>query len=143
MRSNICLEWDDKKKSVIAKREQISISRRELFPFIDAVPHCSNILADVFTVPHEIFELENLTEVHLSENERNLLTSFLPKEAEPHKVVQELLAGDNFHFGIDSSDGVPCFVLVIFILIMFFVEKRITRLRRRHTVQSYKSIIMI
>lgn len=107
MRSNISLEWDEKKKSVVAKREQIGIARRELIPFLDTVPHRYNILADVFTAPHEIFELENLTKVlsyevwqsHLSEKERKFLSQFLPKGAEVHKVVQELFAGDNFHFG--------------------------------------------
>ncbi|CAK9166175.1 unnamed protein product [Ilex paraguariensis] len=107
MRPTISLEWDDKKKSVVAKREQIGISWTASSPFIDAVPLCSNILADILTVPREIFELENLTEVlsyevwqtRLSESEQNLLTQCLPKGAEPQEVVQELLAGDNFHFG--------------------------------------------
>ncbi|KAL7242886.1 hypothetical protein ACSBR1_015313 [Camellia fascicularis] len=99
--------WDDKRKSVVAKREQISLKRRDLIPFIDYVPHCHNILADVLVVPHEIFELDNLKKVlsyevwktHLSENERNYLMQFLPMGAEMHQVVQELFAGDNFHFG--------------------------------------------
>ncbi|XP_028115541.1 uncharacterized protein LOC114313006 isoform X5 [Camellia sinensis] len=107
VRSNISLKWDDKRKSVVAKREQISLKRRDLVPFIDYVPHCHNILADVLGVPHEIFELDNLKEVlsyevwktHLSENERNYLMQFLPMGAEMHQVVQELFAGDNFHFG--------------------------------------------
>ncbi|KAF5958609.1 hypothetical protein HYC85_005834 [Camellia sinensis] len=107
VRSNISLKWDDKRKSVVAKREQISLKRRDLIPFIDYVPHCHNILADVLVVPHEIFELDNLKEVlsyevwktHLSENERNYLMQFLPMGAEMHQVVQELFAGDNFHFG--------------------------------------------
>uniref|UniRef100_A0A5B6ZEH7 DEUBAD domain-containing protein n=1 Tax=Davidia involucrata TaxID=16924 RepID=A0A5B6ZEH7_DAVIN len=107
MSSNISLEWNDKKKSVIAKKEQIVLKRRDLIPFVDYVPHCNNILADVFAVPREIFELENLTEVlsyevwqtHLSEYERNLLTQFLPKGADADQVVQELLARDNFFFG--------------------------------------------
>ncbi|XP_057465766.1 uncharacterized protein LOC130755395 [Actinidia eriantha] len=107
MRSDISLKWDDKKNSVVAKREQIGLTRRDLLPFIDYVPRCVNILADVLAVPHEIFELNNLKEVlsyevwqsHLSENERNYLAQFLPQGAETHQVVQELLAGDNFHFG--------------------------------------------
>ncbi|CAL5368723.1 unnamed protein product [Camellia sinensis] len=107
VRSNISLEWDDKKKSVVAKREQIGLTQRDLIPFIGNVPHCHNILADVLVVPHEIFELDNLKGVlsyevwqtHLSENERHYLTQFLPKGAETHQVVQELLSEDNFHFG--------------------------------------------
>ncbi|KAI7999859.1 Nuclear factor related to kappa-B-binding protein [Camellia lanceoleosa] len=107
VRSNISLKWDDKRKSVVAKREQISLKKGDLIPFIDYVPHCHNILADVLVVPHEIFELDNLKEVlsyevwktHLSENERNYLMQFLPMGAEMYQVVQELSVGDYFHFG--------------------------------------------
>ncbi|KAK2968820.1 hypothetical protein RJ640_028213 [Escallonia rubra] len=106
MRSNISLEWDDKKKNVVAKREQISIAQRN-FQFIGSAPSCYNTLADVFCIPREIFDLRTLTDVlsyevwqtHLSETERKSLSQFLPKGAEAHKVVQELLGGDNFHFG--------------------------------------------
>lgn len=62
-RSYISLEWDRNQKKVIAKREQIGISWRDVRPFIDTVPHCQNVLADVFSVPMEIFDLRNLTEV--------------------------------------------------------------------------------
>ncbi|XP_058179893.1 uncharacterized protein LOC131298438 isoform X4 [Rhododendron vialii] len=110
MRSNISLKWDDKKKSVVAMRGQIGLSQKDMVPFIDHVPLCNNILADVLSVPHEIFDLDNLKEVlscevwqtHLSENERTYLTQFLPKGAETHRIVQELLAGDNFYFGNPS-----------------------------------------
>ncbi|KAK3039153.1 hypothetical protein RJ639_028899, partial [Escallonia herrerae] len=106
MRSNISLEWDDKKNNVIAKREQISIAQRN-FQFTGALPSCFNALADVFCIPREIFDLRTLKDVlsyevwqtHLSETERKSLSQFLPKGAEAHKVVQELLGGDNFHFG--------------------------------------------
>ncbi|XWS40507.1 hypothetical protein CRYUN_Cryun17cG0000800 [Craigia yunnanensis] len=65
------------------------------------------VLADVLTLPHENFALENLTEAfsyevwqtHLSENERNLLMQFLPTETDKEQVLQALLAGVNFHFG--------------------------------------------
>lgn len=63
MRPNISLEWDSRKKSVVSKREQIGITRRHLIPFIEPGPHGHNVLADVFPVPQEIFELENLSEV--------------------------------------------------------------------------------
>ncbi|KAK6155336.1 hypothetical protein DH2020_009584 [Rehmannia glutinosa] len=63
MRPNISLEWDNKKKCVVSKREQIGITRRHLISFIEPGPHFHNILADVFSVPQEIFELENLSEV--------------------------------------------------------------------------------
>lgn len=63
MRSNISLKWDDKKKSVVAMRGQIGLSRKDMVPFIDHVPLCNNILADVLSVPHEIFDLDDLKEV--------------------------------------------------------------------------------
>ncbi|KAL2529317.1 hypothetical protein Fot_21918 [Forsythia ovata] len=107
MRANIFLEWDNKKKSVVSKREQIGIAQRHLIPFMEAGAPGHNLLADVISVPQEIFELENLSEVlsykvwqnHLSEDERSLLSQFLPKGAEPDNIVQDLLAGVNFHFG--------------------------------------------
>lgn len=63
LRSNISLVWDDKKRCVLAKKEQIGISQRELTPFLDSLSHHHSILADVFTLPHETFELKNLSEV--------------------------------------------------------------------------------
>ncbi|KAJ7976304.1 Nuclear factor related to kappa-B-binding protein [Quillaja saponaria] len=105
--SHISVEWDCNKKQVVAKREQIGISWRDMRPFTNTVSRDHNVLADVLAIPQEIFELDHLTEVlsyevwhtHLSENERNLLMQFLPKGSEPHQVLQELLSGDNFHFG--------------------------------------------
>ncbi|KAK6267064.1 hypothetical protein QUC31_017901 [Theobroma cacao] len=103
----ISLEWDGNKKRVVAKREQIGLSRRHLRPVIDSAPHYHRVLADVLTLPHETFDLENLTEVlsyevwqnHLSENERNLLMQFLPTGTDKEQVLQALLAEENFHFG--------------------------------------------
>ncbi|KAK9272531.1 hypothetical protein L1049_002904 [Liquidambar formosana] len=107
MSPHISLEWDGSQKRVVAKREQICITRRDMTRFIDFVPNSQNILADVFAIPREMFELENLAEVlscevwhtHLSEKERNFLVQFLPKGADAQQVVQALLAGDNFQFG--------------------------------------------
>ncbi|XWS43940.1 hypothetical protein CRYUN_Cryun15aG0001500 [Craigia yunnanensis] len=106
-KSCISLEWDGNQKKVVAKREQIGLSRRHLRPFADSTIHYHRVLADVLTLPHEIFDLENLTEVlsyevwqtHLSENERNLLMQFLPTGTDKEQVLQALLAGVNFHFG--------------------------------------------
>ncbi|XP_061354763.1 uncharacterized protein LOC133299323 isoform X2 [Gastrolobium bilobum] len=107
MKSHVSVEWDGNQQRVVAKREQIGISWRQMRPFANFVPNGHQILADVFAIPEEIFGLDNLNEVisyevwntHLSDNERNLLMQFLPSDLEPHQVVQELLSGDNFHFG--------------------------------------------
>nr|KYP51159.1 Nuclear factor connected with kappa-B-binding protein [Cajanus cajan] len=119
MRSHISVEWDGNQKRVVAKREQIGISRRQMKPFINVVSNDHKVLADVITVPQEIFDLDNLSEVlsyevwktHLSENERNLLMNFLPSGSEPHQVVEELLAGINYSFGnpfLKWQDIFPC-----------------------------------
>ncbi|KAI7730694.1 hypothetical protein M8C21_032303 [Ambrosia artemisiifolia] len=106
-KSRICLEWDDKTKSVVSKKEQISIAQRELTPFLPFVAHHQNAIGDVFAAPPELFELNNLTgllsyevwQTHLSVQEREFLTQFLPEGDEPHAVVHELLAGNNLCFG--------------------------------------------
>lgn len=107
IRSSISLNWDGQRRSVVAKREQIGISRRDLASFLDILPHCNSKLADVFVVPQEIFELENLVDIlsysvwqsNLTEHERSMLCQFLPKGVDPDYVVQELLSGDNLFFG--------------------------------------------
>ncbi|PWA98201.1 hypothetical protein CTI12_AA000160 [Artemisia annua] len=106
-RSSISLEWDDKKNHVVPKKEQISIARRELAPFLPCVPHHQNVLGDVFAAPSELFELNDLTgllsyevwQTQLSVQEREFLTQFLPEGADPHTVVDDLLSGSNFCFG--------------------------------------------
>ncbi|KAK8711021.1 hypothetical protein V6N13_146326 [Hibiscus sabdariffa] len=103
----ISLQWDGNKKKVVAKREQIGLSRRHLTSFTDSTVHFHRILADVLTLPPEVFELEDLTKVlshevwqtHLSENERNFLMQFLPTGIDKEQVLQALFSGDNFHFG--------------------------------------------
>ncbi|KAL3630892.1 hypothetical protein CASFOL_023876 [Castilleja foliolosa] len=107
MRPSISLEWDTEKKSVVPKREQIGITQRHLISFLEPGSRGHSTLADVFSVPQEIFELENLSDVlsyevwqsHLSDSERRFLSQFLPKAPEPDRNVRDLLAGDNFHFG--------------------------------------------
>ncbi|KAL8229056.1 hypothetical protein R6Q57_013956 [Mikania cordata] len=106
-KSRISLEWDDKKECVISKKEQIGIAHRELSPFLPFVARYQNVLGDVFAASPELFELNSLTgllsyevwQTHLSVQEREFLTQFLPEEAEPHKIVHELFAGNNFYFG--------------------------------------------
>lgn len=63
MRSHISVEWDGGQKRVVAKREQIGISRRQIKPFVNFVSNDHKVLADVFTVPREIFDSDNLSEV--------------------------------------------------------------------------------
>ncbi|KAM1111676.1 hypothetical protein ACFX2I_044663 [Malus domestica] len=105
--SHISLEWDGNQNMVVAKRDQIGISRRNLKPFFDFAFNSVNTLADVFAVPEGIYDLENLEDVlsyevwntHLSENEKNHLMELLPSGQEAEEVVQALLAGDCFDFG--------------------------------------------
>ncbi|KAL4292003.1 hypothetical protein GQ457_14G005110 [Hibiscus cannabinus] len=106
-KSCISLEWDGNQKRVVAKREQIGLSRRHVKPLTDSTKQYNRVLADALTLPNEIFDLENLTDVLsyevwqtlLSENERNLLMQFLPTGTDKDHVLQALLAGDSFHFG--------------------------------------------
>lgn len=106
-KSNISLEWDDKKEHVVPKKEQISIARRELTPFLPFDANDQNVLGDVFAAPSELFELNNLTgllpyevwQTHLSAQEREFLTQFLPEGADSNRNVHELLSGNNFYFG--------------------------------------------
>lgn len=61
--SHISLEWDGNQKTVVAKRDQIGISWRHMRPYIDSTFNSNNIPADVFVVPHGIYELKNLEDV--------------------------------------------------------------------------------
>ncbi|OIW20326.1 hypothetical protein TanjilG_08830 [Lupinus angustifolius] len=107
LKSHVSLEWDGNQKRVVAKREQIGISWRQMRPLANFVPNGHNILADVFVVPQEIFGLDDLVDVlsyevwnmHLLEEEKNLVLQFLLSDLERNQCVQELLSGDNFHFG--------------------------------------------
>ncbi|XP_042502073.1 uncharacterized protein LOC122079562 [Macadamia integrifolia] len=105
--SHIALKLVESQVNPIARREQIGISWRDLDPFIESAPHRYTPLADVLSLPQEIFELENLTrvlsyevwEMNLSETERNFLTQFLPQGMDQEQVLPALLKGENFHFG--------------------------------------------
>lgn len=63
LKSHISLQWDGNQKRVIARREQVGINWRDLKPFIASSPNVQNIIAQVFAVPQEIYELDNLKEV--------------------------------------------------------------------------------
>nr|XP_010929709.1 uncharacterized protein LOC105051109 isoform X1 [Elaeis guineensis] len=107
LRSHVDLEWDDGLKRAVAKREQIGITWMDMAPFVDSIPKSHSGLADVISVPQEIFSLENLTEVLsyevwatcLSESERKFLTQFLPSGTGAEQIVHSLLKGENHHFG--------------------------------------------
>ncbi|KAI0511451.1 hypothetical protein KFK09_012081 [Dendrobium nobile] len=107
LRSHVHLQWDEVQKRVVAKREQIGITWKDLSPYVDSVPKIHSGLADVFSFPKEVFDLDNLMEVlsHevwltcLSVSERKLLMQFLPSCAFPEEAVQSLLTGENLHFG--------------------------------------------
>lgn len=57
---HISLEWDGIQSKVIARRDQVSLSKRDLRPFVNSIPQSCNHLADVCSVPREVFKLENL-----------------------------------------------------------------------------------
>ncbi|KAK7336172.1 hypothetical protein VNO77_16705 [Canavalia gladiata] len=107
VKSHISVEWDGNHQRVVAKWEQIGISWRQMRPFVNFVHNAHSVLADVLAIPQEIFGLDSLSEVlsyevwntHLLANERNFLMQFLPSDVEPNQVIQELLSGDNIHFG--------------------------------------------
>ncbi|XP_020587684.1 uncharacterized protein LOC110029642 [Phalaenopsis equestris] len=107
LRSHIHLEWDNAQKRVVAKREQIGIPWKDMSPFVDSAPKFHSGLADVFSLPKEVFNLDNLMDVvsHkvwmtcLSVSERKLLMEFLPSCDSTEKVVQSLLSGENINFG--------------------------------------------
>ncbi|GAB2278338.1 hypothetical protein Dimus_013021 [Dionaea muscipula] len=104
---HISLRWDDNEKRVVAKGDQIGLPWRHLNSVIAALPHQKSTLADVITIPADVFDLNNLKELVsyeawrslLSDQERNYLKQFLPGETDPEQVVKQLLAGENFHFG--------------------------------------------
>lgn len=63
LRCHIDLEWDDMQRKVVARKEQVGLSWIDIAPFLDSVtlPHTG--VADVVSVPNEIFSLYNLTDV--------------------------------------------------------------------------------
>lgn len=63
LRSHIDLEWDDRQKRAIAKRELVGLKWTDLAPFVDSVPKSHSGMADIIYVPQEIFGLKDLTEV--------------------------------------------------------------------------------
>ncbi|THU46055.1 hypothetical protein C4D60_Mb09t00930 [Musa balbisiana] len=107
LRCRVDLAWDDHQRRVVAKKEQISLSWTDIAPFLDSVSQSHAGLADVVSVPIEIFSLDNLTDVLsyevwatcLSESERKLLTQFLPSVKGAEQVVHSStsLCAGNLH----------------------------------------------
>lgn len=63
MRPHIHLKWDATGKEAVPKREQIGITFRDMDSFLDSIPGRHQGLADVFCIPDEIFDLDNLAQV--------------------------------------------------------------------------------
>lgn len=107
LRPRVHLEWDDRQKTVVAKREQIGITWSDMAPFLDSLPPNCKGVADVLSVPKAMFGLDDLMDVLsyevwatcLSESERKLLAQFLPHKSRPEQTVYSLLTGENHHFG--------------------------------------------
>ncbi|KAI3929730.1 hypothetical protein MKX01_025898 [Papaver californicum] len=103
--SRVLLGLDEKDIKIVSKREQVGIGWSDLGSFIDSFSKCG--LADVVTIPEEILDAEDMTDVlsyevwetHLSDLERNFLSKFLPQGIDADQLVQGLLSGENFHFG--------------------------------------------
>lgn len=107
IKAHITLEWDEHQQKVFAKREQIGITWRNLGPFVNPLPPHHSALADVISIPQEVFGLEDLSgvlsyevwETQLSETEKSFLTQLLPRGTDASQVVQSLLTGENLYFG--------------------------------------------
>ncbi|XP_064997453.1 uncharacterized protein LOC135632697 [Musa acuminata AAA Group] len=107
LRSQVDLEWDVRQKRVVAKKAQVGLTWNYMAAFVDSFTRSHSGIADVVSVPYEIFDLDNLSEVLtyevwatcLSEPERKLLSQFLPSETDTEHVVHSLLKGENHHFG--------------------------------------------
>lgn len=67
MKSHISVEWDANHQRVVAKREQIGISWRQMKPFARFDHNGHEVLADVLAIPEEIFDLDSLSGVLSSE----------------------------------------------------------------------------
>lgn len=63
MKSHVSVEWDANHQRVVAKREQIGISWRQMRPFASFDHDGHEVLADVLAIPEEIFGLDSLSEV--------------------------------------------------------------------------------
>uniref|UniRef100_A0ACD5VUF0 Uncharacterized protein n=1 Tax=Avena sativa TaxID=4498 RepID=A0ACD5VUF0_AVESA len=106
--SHVRLRWDGASRRVVPAEDQIGISWSRLAPFVDAPPRRrASRLADVASVPREVFALENLRRVLsyevwdkcLTEADMKFLAQFLPTGTNTEETVHSLLTGKNHHFG--------------------------------------------
>uniref|UniRef100_A0A453MMU6 DEUBAD domain-containing protein n=1 Tax=Aegilops tauschii subsp. strangulata TaxID=200361 RepID=A0A453MMU6_AEGTS len=108
--SHIHLRWDDRARRVLPADDQIGIPWRHLAPFLDSPPRAPRTLADVATVPRRIFSLADIPllggvlsyqvwDACLTEADRRFLARFLPPGSDAEEAVQDLLTGENHHFG--------------------------------------------
>lgn len=63
LRPHVDLDWDERRKKVMPKKEQVGLAWKDLGPFVDTVPQPCKGLADVFHVPKEIFGLKDLSDI--------------------------------------------------------------------------------
>ncbi|KAL6639396.1 hypothetical protein ACP70R_023126 [Stipagrostis hirtigluma subsp. patula] len=106
LKPHIGLKWDQYLRRVVAEKEQVGILWSDLAPFIESQKHRSG-LADVISVPPEVFSFQQLSRVLsyeawatcLTEAERKFLMQFLPSETDAEENVHLLLTGKNHHFG--------------------------------------------
>ncbi|KAF7069729.1 hypothetical protein CFC21_075313 [Triticum aestivum] len=109
--SHIHLRWDDRSRRALPADDQIGIPWRHLAPFIDSPPRARTLaLADVAPVPRRIFSLADIPllggvlsyqvwDACLTEADRRFLARFLPAGSDAEEAVQDLLTGENHHFG--------------------------------------------
>ncbi|CAM0878385.1 unnamed protein product [Alopecurus aequalis] len=109
--SHVRLRWDGASRRAVPAQDQIGIPWSRLAPFLDSPPpprhRASRLLADVATVPGEVFALENLRRVLsyevwdkcLTQPDRKFLAQFLPIGTDIEDTVRSLLTAKNHHFG--------------------------------------------
>ncbi|KAK9089962.1 hypothetical protein Sjap_023139 [Stephania japonica] len=84
LKAHILLEWDDNQEKVVARKEQVGITWRNLGPFVSPFSYRKKGLADVISIPPEIFGLEDMTKV-LSYEDYNIFVnvySYMSKAGE-------------------------------------------------------------
>ncbi|XP_051205601.1 uncharacterized protein [Lolium perenne] len=105
---HVRLWWDGASRRVIPAEDQIGIPWSRLAPFVDGPPRRrASRLADVLSVPKDVFLLENLRRVlsyevwdkYLTEADMKFLAQFLPTGTNTEETVHSLLTGKNHHFG--------------------------------------------